>query len=250
MALMWNVCILVLLVRMLIAVSYFGCKHTFINSRMFIYIHSYTTHTDKCLSSYIHAYKFSYRSVYIYTYTIWGKHACIHFCMSACIKTYVYAYSMYVCMYIDSGIYVHALTGIHACIHIYTQIFIHVCVQYTYIFTCKYVCIHPCMSDYRHTYVAQGWFMTIYLWCSCTGHSPSITKLVEFHLLTFIEDINLFWSAEGGHTVWSDLWTWSFVSEKQHPNNNRIYHLTPYNALIISEIDNIQYKIIIKFIHS
>ena len=33
--------------------------------------------------------------------------------------------------------------------------------------------------------------------------------------------------------------------QKKHPNNNKIYHLTPYNILIISEIDNIQYKIII-----
>ena len=41
--------------------------------------------------------------------------------------------------------------------------------------------------------VAQGWFKTIYLWCLCTGHSPSITKLVEFHLITFIEDIDLFY---------------------------------------------------------
>ena len=30
----------------------------------------------------------------------------------------------------------------------------------------------------------------------------------------FIEDINLFWSAEDGYTVWSELGTGSFVSEK------------------------------------
>ena len=41
----------------------------------------------------------------------------------------------------------------------------------------------------------------------------------------------------------------SFVSEK-HPNNNKIYHLTPYNISITSEIDNIQYEIMNKFIHS
>ena len=90
--------------------------------------------------------------------------------------------------------------------------------------------------------VAQGWFKTIYLWYLCTGCSPSITELVEIHLIIFIEDIDLFWSAEDGHTVWSDLQTWSFISEK-HPDNNKIYHFTPHNVLIISEIDNIQYEI-------
>ena len=56
-----------------------------------------------------------------------------------------------------------------------------------------------------------------------------------------------YWSAEDGHTVWSDLWTWSFISEKHPNNNNKIYHLTPYNVLIISEINNIQYEIMNKF---
>ena len=62
---------------------------------------------------------------------------------------------------------------------------------------------------YTHTYiyicvcVTQEWFMTIYLWCSCSGCSPSITKLAEFHLITFIEDINLFSSAED--VIQSDL---------------------------------------------
>ena len=127
--------------------------------------------------------------------------------------------------------------NMHACVDVW------VCIYAIGMYTCRYVYRQTYMSLYTYAYisicVAQGWFMTIYLWCSCTGCSLSITKLVGFHLLTFFEDINLFWSAEDGHTVWSGLWSWSFVSEKQHPNNNRIYHLTPYNALIISEINNI-----------
>ena len=30
---------------------------------------------------------------------------------------------------------------------------------------------------------------------------------------------------------------------EKHPNNNKIYHLTPYSVLITSEIKNIQYEI-------
>ena len=36
------------------------------------------------------------------------------------------------------------------------------------------------------------------------------------------------WSVEDGYTVWSELGTDSFVSEHQHPNNSKTYHLTPY----------------------
>ena len=63
------------------------------------------------------------------------------------------------CMHAQMCMYMHMLAYKHAwiykCRHTYTDI--HACLltysPHTYIFTCKYVCIHPCMSGYPHIYI-------------------------------------------------------------------------------------------------
>ena len=162
MPIMWNVCIPVLPVTLLIAVNSYECKHKHIHSNMSSYIHcnSCMTGTDKltlmliCLhTSNIYPYKHTHIQknrhpsmfFYIYTCIFTSRHTCIHFCMSgythsyyihtkhihaSCTSAYikhVHAYNIHVCMcwymHICAYIYKHTYTEVFtASVYIYTYL--------------------------------------------------------------------------------------------------------------------------------
>ena len=119
-------------------------KHTYLFMWKYPWIHQSMSAT--CISTYIHTYIIhSYIHTYIHT------HACLSAFIRIFMHTWIHAYLIWT--YRQKLMFPYKHVGMHTYIN---NICRYSCMSvyiYTKISTCKYVCIHPCMSGYTHTYL-------------------------------------------------------------------------------------------------
>ena len=118
------------------------CAHSCIQS----YIHTQlTTHTCRCVCSYIHADGHTYARIRVCIHTY--MRTCIHACIHPYIRTHVHAYRRRTYIHMCTHTYIH--TSIRTYIHAYPQCQ-HAHTHHEDMHTCRRTCTCMCASVNTH----------------------------------------------------------------------------------------------------